>query len=71
MADDLPGSSGDFVLFDEAHLRELDNTSRAAREARDGLNHEYKDRTAQLRASMQRSKSSSEVRNSFHLRRLA
>jgi len=54
--------SGDFVLLDEDRLRELDNTSRAAREARDGLKQAYhNDRTAQLRASMQRSKSSSEM----------
>ncbi|KAJ7128902.1 hypothetical protein C8R43DRAFT_1026297 [Mycena crocata] len=51
--------SGDFIL-DEDRLRELDNTSRAARETRDGLKQAYHDRTAQLRASMLRSKSHSE-----------
>ncbi|KAJ7755726.1 hypothetical protein DFH07DRAFT_488949 [Mycena maculata] len=54
--------SGDFVLLDEDRLRELDNVSRVAREARDGLKQAYhNDRTAQLRASMQRSKSTSEI----------
>lgn len=61
--------SSDFVLLDDDHLRKLDNVSRAARDARDDLKQAYhNDRSAQLRASMQRSKSSSEVRiQFFHL----
>ncbi|KAJ7124938.1 hypothetical protein C8R44DRAFT_702862 [Mycena epipterygia] len=54
--------SSDFVLLDDDHLRKLDNASRAARDARDDLKQAYhNDRSAQLRASMQRSKSSSEM----------
>ncbi|KAJ6603124.1 hypothetical protein B0H10DRAFT_2079468 [Mycena sp. CBHHK59/15] len=54
--------SGDFVALDENRLRELDNASRAAREAREGLKQTFQsDRTAQLRASMQHSKSRSEM----------
>ncbi|KAJ7874707.1 hypothetical protein B0H14DRAFT_2173355, partial [Mycena olivaceomarginata] len=55
--------SSDFVVLDESHLRDLDNASRAARAARDDLKQTYEnDRTAQLRASMRRSKSNSEMR---------
>ncbi|KAJ7502804.1 hypothetical protein B0H11DRAFT_604154 [Mycena galericulata] len=61
--------SGDFVSLDEDRLRELDNASRTAREVRDGLKHVYhNDRTAQLRANMQRSKSSSEMSRQFDSR---
>ncbi|KAJ7209622.1 hypothetical protein GGX14DRAFT_452266 [Mycena pura] len=44
--------SSDFVQLDEDRIRELDNTSRAARETREDLKQAY----TQLRASMQRSK---------------
>ncbi|KAJ7497098.1 hypothetical protein FB451DRAFT_215312 [Mycena latifolia] len=53
--------SGDFVLLDEGHLRDLDNASRAAREARHDLKQTFDDRTARLRASMQRSKNGSAI----------
>ncbi|KAF7362075.1 hypothetical protein MVEN_00553100 [Mycena venus] len=54
--------SSDFVLLDEDRLRELDNASRAARAAREDLKQTYEnDRTAQLQASMRRSKSSSQL----------
>ncbi|KAJ7287377.1 hypothetical protein C8J57DRAFT_1283728 [Mycena rebaudengoi] len=60
--DDLD-MSGDFVASDlEARLRDLDNASRAAREARDDLKQTYhNDWSAKLRASMQRSKSNSDM----------
>lgn len=63
ITDRLSYRSSDFVVLDESHLRDLDNASRAARAARDDLKQTYEnDRTAQLRASMRRSKSNSEVR---------
>ncbi|KAJ6497864.1 hypothetical protein C8R45DRAFT_1130350 [Mycena sanguinolenta] len=56
-------TSSDFVLLDEDRLRDLDNASRAARAAREDLKQTYEtDRTAQLRASMLRSRSSSQMR---------
>ncbi|KAJ6593676.1 hypothetical protein B0H19DRAFT_1091527 [Mycena capillaripes] len=55
-------TSSDFVLLDEYRLKELDNASRAAREAREDLRQAYQnDRTAQLRASMRRSKNDSRM----------
>ncbi|KAJ6558540.1 hypothetical protein DFH09DRAFT_1163131 [Mycena vulgaris] len=54
--------SGDFVLLDDDHLRDLDNASRAAREARHDLKQSFDAiRSAKLRASMQHSKRSSEM----------
>ncbi|KAJ7251800.1 hypothetical protein B0H12DRAFT_1118928 [Mycena haematopus] len=55
-------TSNDFVLSDEDRLRDLDNASRAARAAREDLKQTYEtDRTTQLRASMRRSKSNSQM----------
>ncbi|KAJ7647521.1 hypothetical protein FB45DRAFT_201282 [Roridomyces roridus] len=54
------------ILSDVDHIRELDNTSRASREVRDALMH----RNAQLRGSMQRSKSDSETKRIYSTSRL-
>ncbi|KAF7375972.1 hypothetical protein MSAN_00011800 [Mycena sanguinolenta] len=57
-------TSSDFVLLDEDRLKDLDNASRAARAAREDLKQTYEtDRTAQLRASMRRSRSNSQLRD--------